>query len=324
MSATLINGTAVAKTIKAELAEQVAAMTVKPGLAVILIGARRDSATYVKMKQKACLAVGINSFGFDYPDTVAEDEIIAKVDELNADEHVHGILVQLPLPPHINEQRVLERIQVHKDVDGLHPLNVARLANTNTRASSGERSLWDFQQLDFNVSCTPQGCIELLDRSGIDIAGKTAVVIGRSNMVGIPVALLLMQRNATVTIVHSRTQNIPEIVRQADIVVAAVGRAEMVQGSWLKPGAVVIDVGINSVDDSSKAKGYRLVGDCDFESCLSAASYITPVPGGVGPMTIAMLLRNTVCSCLRANPPPPAPVPSTAALTPPVPPVTSP
>mmetsp|Transcript_24660 Transcript_24660/g.41685 ORF Transcript_24660/g.41685 Transcript_24660/m.41685 type:complete len:265 (+) Transcript_24660:448-1242(+) len=259
------------------------------------------------MKKKACLAVGINSFGFDYPDTVSEDLILAKIDELNADDSVHGILVQLPLPPHINEQRVLERIEVHKDVDGLHPLNVAKLANTNTRAASGARNTWDFTQLDFNVSCTPQGCIELLDRCGVDIASKNAVVIGRSNMVGIPVALLLMQRNATVTIVHSRTQNTPDVVRQADIVVAAVGKAGMVQGDWLKPGCVVIDVGINSVDDTTKAKGYRLVGDCDFESCQQAASYITPVPGGVGPMTIAMLLRNTVCSCQRSHPHPPTP-----------------
>lgn len=315
MSATLIDGNAISKAIKAELKEQVSEMTTKPGLAVLLVGGRRDSATYVKMKQKACFLVGINSSLFDYPDTVAEDDVIAKIDELNADSAVHGILVQLPLPPHINEQRVLERIEVHKDVDGLHPLNVARLANTNTRAASGARNTWDFKQLDFNVSCTPQGCIELLDRCGIEIESKNAVVIGRSNMVGVPVALLLMQRNATVTIVHSRTLNMPDVLRQADIVVAAVGRAEMVQGDWLKPGAVVIDVGINSVDDASKAKGYRLVGDCDFESCKQTSSYITPVPGGVGPMTIAMLLRNTVYSCLRSCP--------DAETLPPVPPTTT-
>jgi 5,10-methylene-tetrahydrofolate dehydrogenase/methenyl tetrahydrofolate cyclohydrolase len=205
--------------------------------------------------------------------------------------------VQLPLPPHISESVILNAISPVKDVDGLHPLNVARLANTKTH-TAGRQEL-SFDSIDFNVSCTPQGCIELLDRSGVHIQGKEAVVIGRSNMVGVPVALLLMQRNATVTIAHSKTHNIEEVVRRADIVIAAVGRAEMVRGSWIKPGAVVIDVGINSVDDSSKKSGYRLVGDVAFDECKDVASLITPVPGGVGPMTIAMLLRNTVNTALR-------------------------
>ena len=211
---------------------------------------------------------------------------------------VHGILVQLPIPPHICEETVIHRILPSKDVDGLHPLNVAQLARTGTHAPG--RSTFAFDALDFHVSCTPQGCIELLDRSGVVIEGKNAVVLGRSNIVGIPVSLLLMQRNATVTIAHSRTKNIEEVVRNADIVVAAVGRAEMVKGSWIKKGAAVIDVGINAVDDATKKAGYRLVGDVDYAGCAENAGQITPVPGGVGPMTIAMLLRNTVNGARRA------------------------
>ena len=211
---------------------------------------------------------------------------------------VHGILVQLPIPPHISEENVLHRIHPSKDVDGLHPLNVAQLARTGTHAPG--RSTFAFDALDFHVSCTPQGCIELLDRSGVTIEGKNAVVLGRSNIVGIPVSLLLMQRNATVTIAHSRTKNIEEVVRNADIVVAAVGRAEMVKGSWIKKGAAVIDVGINAVNDTTKKAGFRLVGDVDYAGCKENAGCITPVPGGVGPMTIAMLLRNTVNGARRA------------------------
>lgn len=207
---------------------------------------------------------------------------------------------------------MLFRILPEKDVDGLHPLNVAQLANTKTHAPG--RSSWSFDSIDFHVSCTPQGCIELLDRSGVVIEGKQAVVLGRSNIVGIPVALLLMQRNATVTIAHSRTKDIEATVRAADIVIAAVGRAEMVRGSWIKSGAVVIDVGINTVDDPTDKRGYRLVGDVNFAECKEVASKITPVPGGVGPMTIAMLLRNTVNGCRRTAlatlPPVPVPVPA--------------
>jgi len=302
MSAELIDGNATAAQVRVELKEAVKnlqeSLGVTPGLAVILVGDRRDSATYVRSKKKACAEIGVTSFGFDYPATITEEELIAKIDELNADPAVNGILVQLPLPPHIHEANVLNRIKQEKDVDGLHPLNVAQLANTKTHAPG--RGAWSFDTIDFHVSCTPQGCIELLDRYGVSIEGKDAVVIGRSNIVGIPVALLLMQRNATVTIAHSRTKNIEEVVRRADIVVAAVGRAEFVKGSWIKPGAVVIDVGINSVDDASDKRGYRLVGDVDFEGCRAVASKITPVPGGVGPMTIAMLLRNTVNGARRA------------------------
>lgn len=309
----LIDGNAIAAQIRIELAQRVTEMKetlgVVPGLAVILVGERRDSATYVRSKKKACAEVGIVSYGFDYPSNVTQDELVAKILELNEDVNVNGILVQLPLPPHINEHYVLDQIKQEKDVDGLHPLNVAQLANTKTHAPG--RSSWSFDTIDFHVSCTPQGCIELLDRAGVTIEGKDAVVLGRSNIVGIPVALLLMQRNATVTIAHSRTKDIEEVVKRADIVVAAVGRAEMVKKEWIKPGAVVIDVGINSVDDATKKTGYRLVGDVDFNGIKEVASLITPVPGGVGPMTIAMLLRNTVNGCRRSAiaslPTPPTP-----------------
>jgi 5,10-methylene-tetrahydrofolate dehydrogenase/methenyl tetrahydrofolate cyclohydrolase len=277
--ATVIDGNEIAAQIRSELKitvdEMQANLGVVPGLAVILVGARRDSATYVRMKKKACTEIGIASFPTDFPAETTQAELIAKIDELNANPLVHGILVQLPLPGHFDEQFILERITPSKDVDGLHPLNVAHLANTKTHAPG--KSAWSFDSIGFHVSCTPQGCIELLDRSGVKIEGKNAVVLGRSNIVGIPVALLLMQRNATVTIAHSRTADIEATVRGADIVVAAVGRAEMVKKEWIKPGAVVIDVGINSVDDASKKAGYRLVGDVDYEGCKEVASQITPV-----------------------------------------------
>lgn len=313
--AELISGTEISKKIREELTVEVAEMKetmgVTPGLAVVLVGERRDSASYVRSKKKACAEIGIDSYGIDYPDTITEEELIAKVQELNADPKVHGILVQLPLPKHMNEDKVLSYISQEKDADGLHPLNVYNLAHTNTHTVAGKRQEFSFDTIDFHVSCTPQGCIELLDRSGVTISGANAVVMGRSNIVGIPVSLLLMQRNATVTIAHSRTKDIEKVIGQADIVVAAVGRAETLKGSWLKPGAVVIDVGINSVDDPSAKRGYRLVGDAEFATCKETASKITPVPGGVGPMTIAMLMRNTVRGAkrafLKAQTPPGAP-----------------
>eukprot|EP00640_Fibrocapsa_japonica_P003272 CAMPEP_0113943532 /NCGR_PEP_ID=MMETSP1339-20121228/25722_1 /TAXON_ID=94617 /ORGANISM="Fibrocapsa japonica" /LENGTH=320 /DNA_ID=CAMNT_0000948431 /DNA_START=238 /DNA_END=1200 /DNA_ORIENTATION=+ /assembly_acc=CAM_ASM_000762 len=296
-----IDGKAIAATIRQEIAAGVTELTgtgaPAPGLAVVLVGERRDSATYVRMKKKACEEVGITSYGFDFPADVTQEELVTKVQELNNDPAVNGILVQLPLPSHIDERVVLDTISQEKDVDGLHPLNVAALCQGRTHA--GQAMSWDFDKIDFHIACTPQGCIELLDRSGVEIKGARAVVLGRSNIVGIPVAMLLMHRNATVTIVHSRTVDIPSVVKQADIVVAAVGRAQMVKGDWLKPGAVVIDVGINSIDDASKKSGYRLVGDVDFEEAKMVASKITPVPGGVGPMTIAMLLRNTLNGAKR-------------------------
>ncbi len=299
-----ISGTAISKAIRQEIKESVETMksTVGkvPGLAVILVGSRPDSLAYVGMKKKKCAEVGIDSYGFDYPEDVTENELLAKIDDLNADERVHGILVQLPLPPHSNVGRLTSRVDPDKDVDGLHPANAAKLVSTQTHAGEAKLNWKDLSSIPFHIACTPQGCIELIDRSGVDLTGKRACVIGRSNLVGMPVSLLLMHRNATVTIVHSRTVNAPEVVREADVVVAAVGRPLMVTKDWLKPGCVVIDVGINSVDAPDTKKGYKLVGDVDYEGAREVCGMITPVPGGVGPMTIAMLLRNTVNSARRA------------------------
>eukprot|EP00555_Chaetoceros_dichaeta_P010488 CAMPEP_0198255220 /NCGR_PEP_ID=MMETSP1447-20131203/5383_1 /TAXON_ID=420782 /ORGANISM="Chaetoceros dichaeta, Strain CCMP1751" /LENGTH=310 /DNA_ID=CAMNT_0043941539 /DNA_START=332 /DNA_END=1264 /DNA_ORIENTATION=+ len=294
-----INGKEIAAQIRAELKIKVATLPTPPGLAVILVGSRRDSQTYVRMKKKACDEVGLTSFGFDYPDTATETELLDKVHELNTDDRVHGILVQLPLPSHIDESKILLAVSPAKDVDGLHPLNTASLCSTGTHVGVEKLDWTDMSSVPFHIPCTPQGCIELLDRSGVQLKGKNAAVIGRSNLVGLPVAMLLMHRDATVTIVHSKTVNAEQTVRNADVIVAAVGRAEMVKKDWIKPGAVVIDVGINSVDDPSTKKGYRLVGDVDYAAVKEVAGQITPVPGGVGPMTIAMLLRNTVNSSIR-------------------------
>jgi len=298
----IIDGKAIAEVIRGEIKEEVIALAsstnITPGLAVVLVGNRTDSATYVRMKIKACEEVGIQSFKAEFGEDVTEEELIAKVVELNNNPKVHGILVQLPLPGHIHEQKVLDTILPEKDVDGLHPLNLAKLAHTNTH---GAKVQFDLKILPYHAACTPQGCIELIERSGVTIEGKEAVVVGRSNIVGIPVSLLLLQKNATVTIVHSRTKDAAAVVKRADIVVAAVGRAEMVTGDWIKPGAIVIDVGINSVDDASSKKGYKLVGDVEFGSAKEVAGKITPVPGGVGPMTIAMLLRNTVQGARRSG-----------------------
>jgi 5,10-methylene-tetrahydrofolate dehydrogenase/methenyl tetrahydrofolate cyclohydrolase len=282
---TRIDGKAIAATIRAEIRTEVDAMVAAgqtPGLAVVLVGARPDSATYVKFKKQACAECGIADIGVDLPASATEAEIVATVERLNADPAVHGILVQLPLPSHVNEERVLEKISIEKDVDGFHPLNIGNLAMKGREPMA--------------VPCTPKGCIELLDRSGVEISGANAVVLGRSNIVGIPVAMLLLARNATVTIVHSRTRDIPAVVAQADILVAAVGRPRMVKAEWIKPGAVIIDVGINQIDDAKRKSGKRLVGDVDYPAVRKAnsAAAITPVPGGVGPMTIAMLMQNTL------------------------------
>ena len=291
MPAERIDGKAIAATIRGEVAADaakvLAAAGEAPGLAVVLVGARKDSQTYVRNKKKACAEAGLASFGAELPETATEAEVLAAVEGFNADPKVHGILVQLPLPGHIDEERVLSAISIEKDVDGFHPLNIGKLV------MRGRDPLF--------VPCTPRGCLELLDRTGVEIAGKRAVVIGRSNIVGTPVAALLQGRNATVTVVHSRTRDAPALIREADILVAACGIANYVQGDWLKPGAVVIDVGINGVDDATKKSGYRLVGDVDFASCAATASHLTPVPGGVGPMTIAMLLRNCVDAAVRKH-----------------------
>jgi len=287
LAAKVIDGKATAQQVREEVSAAVAAMKPNvPGLAVVIVGTRKDSQTYVRSKRRACEEVGIESFGHELPESTSQSELEALIDSLNNDERVHGILVQLPLPAHIDSQVVLDRIALEKDVDGFHPLNMGRLCMSG-------------REPPLAVPCTPKACMELLRRSGVEISGKRAVVLGRSNIVGMPVAMLLLQANATVTICHSRTQDLPSVVREADIVVAAIGRANFVQGDWIKPGAVVIDVGINAVSDESKKSGYRLVGDADYQACAKRASLITPVPGGVGPMTIAMLLTNTLAAAER-------------------------
>jgi 5,10-methylene-tetrahydrofolate dehydrogenase/methenyl tetrahydrofolate cyclohydrolase len=290
MSAQIIDGKAIAETVRGEVKAEVEAMRARygkvPGLATVLVGERKDSQSYVRSKKKACAEVGMASLGSDLPADISQDELLKVVRDLNANPDVHGILVQLPLPAHIDEEEILAAISLEKDVDGFHPLNIGRLSMKRREP--------------LFVPCTPKGCIELLIRTGVAIEGKRAVVLGRSNIVGLPVAMLLLHRNATLTICHSRTKDLPGVVREADILIAAVGRAEMVRGDWVKPGVVVIDVGINSVDDPTSPKGYRLVGDVAFDEVKEVAAAITPVPGGVGPMTIAMLLRNTLDGAKRA------------------------
>jgi len=289
MTAKLIDGKAIAADIRSEIKIEVEQMQAQygkvPGLATVLVGERKDSQSYVRMKKKACAEVGITSFGHELPEDVSQDELLKVVQDLNANPDVHGILVQLPLPDHIDTETILMAVSLEKDVDGFHPINIGRLSMK--------------QREPLFVSCTPKGCIELLDRTGVEIEGKRAVVLGRSNIVGLPVAMLLLHRNATLTICHSRTKDLPNVVREADILIAAVGRAEMVRGDWLKPGVAIIDVGMNAVDDPTRERGYRLTGDVAFDEAKEVASAITPVPGGVGPMTIAMLLRNTTDGAKR-------------------------
>ncbi len=283
MTAELIDGKAIAESVRADVKKaveaRVAAGKPAPGLATVLVGENPASQSYVRSKRKASAEVGIESFGFELPATATQAEVEKLVQELNQDPRVNGILVQLPLPDGIDEEAVLSLISLSKDVDGFHPVNIGRLAMKRREP--------------LFVPCTPAGCIYMLEKTLPTLRGLNAVVLGRSNIVGMPVALLLVRADATVTICHSRTKDLPAVVRQADVLIAAVGRAEMVRGDWVKPGAVVIDVGINRIEDSSAPKGTRLVGDVCFAEVKEIASHITPVPGGVGPMTIAMLLRNT-------------------------------
>ncbi len=290
MTATKIDGKAFAATMREKIASHVARLkevhNVTPGLAVILVGEDPASEVYVRNKHKSPVEVGMNSYEHKLPADTSEADLYALIDQLNADPAVHGILCQFPVPDHLSERDIVARIDPAKDVDGLHVLNAGLLA-------SGQRAM---------VSCTPLGCLMLLRDQFGSLSGKNAVVIGRSNLVGKPVAQLLLRDSCTVTIAHSRTANIEEVVRGADIVVAAVGRAEMVKGDWIKPGAVVIDVGINRIDAPERGEGKtRLVGDVDYASAAQVAGAITPVPGGVGPMTIACLLANTVTACCRSN-----------------------
>jgi methylenetetrahydrofolate dehydrogenase (NADP+)/methenyltetrahydrofolate cyclohydrolase len=285
MAARRIDGKAAAAAVRERVALGVREFEQRtgrpPGLATVLVGEDPASAVYVRSKNRATAEAGMVSFAHNLPDSASEDELLQLVTELNADERVDGILVQLPLPRQIDATRVIETIEPGKDVDGFHPINAGRLA-------IGLSSL---------VACTPLGCLHLLRAELGDLAGLDAVVVGRSNIVGKPMAQLLIGESATVTVAHSRTRDLPDVVRRADIVVAAVGRPEMVRGDWIKPGATVIDVGINRVP-TDDGKG-RLVGDVAFDEASEVAAAITPVPGGVGPMTIAMLMRNTLVAAHR-------------------------
>ena len=282
----MIDGVAIGRTLRAELGAEIARLTargVTPGLAAVLVGENPASATYVRMKGKACDEVGLYHETITRPADISEADLLALVDRLNADPKIHGILVQLPLPKHINAGRVLLRIDPAKDVDGFHPVNVGKVS---TGDPTGFRP------------ATPYGVQQLLVRSGIETTGAHVVIVGRSNIVGRPMAALLLQDgpggNATVTVCHSRTRNMPSVTRLADILIVAMGKAEFVTGDMIRPGAVVIDVGVNRVTDPAAKQGYRLVGDVKFSEASAVASAITPVPGGVGPMTITMLLVNTV------------------------------
>jgi len=289
MSAKIIDGTAIAADIRGEVKAGVERLVgdggVRPGLATVLVGDDPASHKYVSMKRKACAEVGIDSIHNELPADATQDAVLSLVKSLGANPAVHGILVQLPLPRHIDEETILDAVPLSKDVDGFHPLNIGALGMKG-------------REPDF-VPCTPNGVIELLVRSGAKIEGSNAVVLGRSNIVGMPAALLLIQRNATVTVCHSRTRDIGEHTRRADILVAAIGKAHFVKADMIKPGATVIDVGTNMIDDASRKSGRRLVGDVDFDRAIEVAGAITPVPGGVGPMTIAMLLQNTLRSAQR-------------------------
>ena len=287
MSARIIDGKAAAHALRGRIAEEVLgfrhATGRAPGLAVVLVGDDPASAVYVRSKGKATREAGMESFEHRLPAETSQNELIALVDQLNEDPAVDGILVQLPLPDQIDERVIITRISPDKDVDGFHPVNAGRLAI----------GLHGF------VPCTPLGCLKLLQSELGDLTGKEAIIVGRSNIVGKPMAQLLLRENCTVTVAHSRTRDLPAVVRRGDIVLAAVGRPEMVKGDWLKPGAVVIDVGINRLP-TEDGKG-RLVGDVDFNSAVEVAGAITPVPGGVGPMTIACLIRNTFISAARRD-----------------------
>jgi len=284
MTAQILDGSAIAEQIRAEVGAEVKLLVEngkpRPGLATVLVGENPASQSYVRGKRKACAEVGIESFGFELPATASQREVEDLVLKLNADPRVNGILVQLPLPSGMDEEGVLSKVSLDKDVDGFHPINIGRLAQKGREPRF--------------IPCTPSGVMLMIGKVMPNLEGMHAVVLGRSNIVGMPVALLLVRANATVTICHSRTRDLPSVTRQADVLVAAVGKANMVRGDWVKPGAVVIDVGINRVEDATRPRGYRLVGDVAFDEVKEVAGVITPVPGGVGPLTIAMLLRNTL------------------------------
>ncbi|MEO0795786.1 MAG: bifunctional 5,10-methylenetetrahydrofolate dehydrogenase/5,10-methenyltetrahydrofolate cyclohydrolase [Verrucomicrobiota bacterium] len=287
----LIDGNAISREILDELKAELAELNgPKPGVAFVRVGEDPASVFYVNKKQKVAAEIGVESTLHVQPESISETELLKVIDELNADPAVHGILVQAPLPNHINERVIFNRVSADKDVDGFNVVNIGKLCQEDPSAF---------------VACTPAGVVELLKRSGVQTSGKRVAVVGRSLIVGKPAALLLMMKaefgNATVTVCHSRTDILPEVVGQADIVIAAMGRAEFITADMIKDGAVVIDVGINRVDDASKKRGYRIVGDVEFDAVAAKCSKITPVPGGVGPMTVAMLMKNTVAAYRRSQ-----------------------
>ncbi len=282
METKIINGKQISDQIKEELREKTTKLInekgLRPCLAVVLVGEDPASQVYVRNKEKACEKIGYESKAYRLPETTTQDELLKLIDNLNNDDEIHGILVQLPLPSHIEEKSVINKIDPSKDVDGFHPMNVGALC-------IGEEGF---------VSCTPAGIIELLKRSGVEIAGKECVIIGRSNIVGKPMALLMLRENATVTVTHSKTKDLKDVCKRADIVIAAIGKAKAITADYIKEGAVVIDVGINRNEETGK-----LCGDVDYDNVAPKCSYITPVPGGVGPMTIAMLMNNCYESAIR-------------------------
>lgn len=284
MPAKIIDGKLIAERIREDVRLAVGKRAAKglmiPGLATVLVGENPASKLYVSSKHKSCDEVGIRSFSHTLPADTPENEVISLIRGLNQDPAVHGILVQLPLPAGFDEEKILSAISLEKDVDGIHPINIGRLAQ------KGREPLF--------IPCTPAGIMVMLKEAGAKLSGSNAVILGRSNIVGMPISLLLVKANATVTICHSRTADLPGEIRRADIIIAAIGQAEMVKASWVKPGAIVIDVGINRVPDASKKRGYRIVGDVAYDEVEMVAGAISPVPGGVGPMTIAMLLNNTL------------------------------
>jgi len=295
MSATygnILSGRELSKQIQTELKEEVITLKEKfpkfePVLAIVQVGEREDSNVYIRMKKKIASEVGVTAKHVQLPRTITQDELLAKVEELNKDPLIHGVIVQLPLDTAtpIDNSLVTNAVSPSKDVDGIHDENAGKLSHGLLEG--------------FFIACTPMGCLELIKKSGVEIKGSRAVVIGRSKIVGMPMAQLLIWNHATVTICHSRTKDLKSVVREADIIVAGVGQAQMVKKDWVKPGAVVIDCGINSIPDASKASGTRLVGDVDYDEVKQVASYITPVPGGVGPMTVIMLVKNTVIAAKR-------------------------
>ena len=284
----LLDGKLVSEKLYTELKEKVSKLSIKPKLAVILVGDNPASKSYVKSKQKALFKVGMEDETITLPASITEEELIARINELNNDNSVNGILVQLPLPKHLNETKILNTIKPEKDVDGFTTINAGLLF-------SGQEP--------YSIPCTPAGICKLLDEYNIETSGKNVVVLGRSNIVGKPIAFLLSQKpyNATVTICHSATKNLADILKQADIIIAAIGKPEFITSSLIKEGAIIVDVGINRVEDKIKEKGYRLCGDVNFQDCYNKCSFITPVPGGVGLMTVACLIENTYKACLKAN-----------------------